>query len=186
MRPARRRNSDGVSALFELDAILKLPLWAQVLIAARMARRAVLHLPKEFDRKERQSLLALCDALDEATATGEYWKDRIDPLAARMKALRGGAGGEAVEALYWAWDAAGAAHGAVGFPVDATCIRDVENALAAASRSEGLSPLRVRLFAAADLDQIRFACGEGAVGFYDALGPQVMGRLAPVYPPDEW
>jgi hypothetical protein len=174
-----------VPALFELDAIPKLPLWAQVLIAARMARRAVLHLPKEFDRKEREPLLALCDALDNAAATGEYWKEKIAPLAARMAAMRGGAGGEAVEALYWAWDAAGAAHGAESYPVDATCIGDVQNAIDAASHAEGLSPLKVRIFASADLDQIRFACSEGAVGFYDALGPQVMGRLAPVYPPDK-
>lgn len=174
-----------MAALFELDAIPTLPLWAQVLIASRMARRAALHLPKSFADKDRRSMLALCDALDEAAATGEYWKDRIGPLAARLEALRGGAAGEAAEALYWAWDAAGAAHGAQSFPVDATCVRDVQNAIAAASRSHGLSPLQIRLYAAADLDQIRFACGEAHVGFYDALGPQVMGRLAPVYPPDE-
>lgn len=184
-RRARRRKSDRVSALFELDAIPKLPLWAQALIAARMARRAIFNLPNKFDENDRRSLLTLCDALDDAAATGEYRKATIAPLAARMEALRGGAGGAAVDALYWAWDAAGAAHGAQSFPVDATCIGDVQQAIAAASRAEGLSPLEVRIFAAADLDQIRFACGEAHVGFYDALGPEVMGRLAPVYPPDE-
>ncbi len=174
-----------MAAIFELDQIPKLPLWAQALIAARMARRAVFHLRKGFPPKDRELMLALCDALDEAAATGEYWERKLGPLAERVKALRGGAAGEAAEALYWAWDAAGAAHGAQSFPVDATCIRDVQNAIAAASRAEGLSPLQIRLFAAADLDQIRFACGEAHVGFYDALGPEVMGRLAPVYPPDE-
>ncbi|MEK7265283.1 MAG: hypothetical protein AAB227_04200, partial [Pseudomonadota bacterium] len=70
------------------------------------------------------------------------------------------------------------------FPIDQTCIDDVQKAFAAASAAEGMSPLQIRLYAAADLDQLRFACGEAGIGFYDALGPQVMGRLAPVYPPD--
>lgn len=173
----------SLSTDFELDQIRTLPLWAQVLIAARMARRATLRLAKGFPDEDRAAMLALCDALDEAAAIGEYWEEKLAPLAARMKALRGGAAGEAADALYWAWDAAGAAHGAQSFPVDATCVRDVENAIAAASRAEGLTPLQVRLFAAADLEQLRFACGEAHVGFYDALGAHVMGRLAPVYPP---
>lgn len=149
-----------------------------------MARRATLHLPKTFPDGDRGAMLALCDAIDEAAMTGDYWKAKIAPLAAHLEQLRGGAAGEAAEALYWAWDAAGAAHGAQSFPVDATCIGDVENALAAASRAEGLSPLQVRIFAAADLDQLRFACDEARIGFYDALGGQAMGRLAPVYLPD--
>ncbi len=130
-------------------------------------------------------MLDLCDGLDEAALSGDYREQKLGPLAECMKAMRGGPAGEAAEALYWAWDAAGAAHGAQSFPVDATCIRDVQNAIAAASRAEGLSPLQVRVFAAADLDTLRFTCGEAHVGFYDALGSYVMERIAPVYPPDE-
>lgn len=174
-----------MSAIFDLDEISKLPLWAQVLLASRMARRATLHSSKSISLTDRKALFDLCEAVDEAAETGEYREMKMRPLADRMKALRGGPLGEAAEACYWAWDAAGAAHGAQSFPVDATCIRDVQNAISAASRAEGLSPLRVRIFAAADLDLLRFACGEFKVGFYDALGSDVMSRLTPVYPPDE-
>ena len=174
-----------MAALFELDQIPALPLFAQVLIASRMARRAVYRLPGKFATEDRQAMLDLCDMLDDTANTGELWAEKMRPIADRIDALRGGPAGEAAEALFWAWDAAGAAHGAQSFPVDQTCIRDVQNALAAASRAQGLSPLEVRLFAAADLDQLRFTCGEAHIGFYDALGPGVMGRLAPVYPPDE-
>lgn len=174
-----------MSAIFELDEIPKLPLWAQVLIAARMARRAVLLLPKSFGAGDRKALLDLCDAIGEAAESGEYRHKMMTPLAAKLDAMRRGPAGEAAEAVYWALDAAGAAHGAQSFPVDATCVRDVQNAIASASRAKELSPLQVRLFAAADLDSLRFACGEARVGFYDALGVDVIGRLAPVDPPDE-
>ncbi len=174
-----------MAALFELDDIPKLPLWAQVLIASRMARRAILHLPKSVSLTDRKALLDLCDATDEAAEVGEYLETKTRPLADRMNALRSGPIGEVAEACYWAWDAAGAAHGAQSFPVDATCIRDAQNAISAASRSNGLSALQVRIFAAADLDLLRFACAEFKIGFYDALGAGVMGRLTPVYPPDE-
>ena len=174
-----------MSAIFELDEIPKLPLWAQVLIASRMARRAVILLPKSFEAGDRKAMLDLCDAIDAAAESGEYRQKIMTPLAAKLDAMRSGPAGEAAEAVYWALDAAGAAHGAQSFPVDATCVRDVQNAIASASLVEGLSPLQVRIVAAADLDSLRFACGEARVGFYDALGRQVMGRLAPVYPPDE-
>lgn len=172
-------------ALFELDQIPKLPLFAQAFVASRMARRAIFHLPKEFSAADRKAMLGVCDALDEIAMSGNCSEKELSAQGAVIDRVRGGDAGEAAEALYWAWDCAGAAQAASDFPVDATCIRDAENAMAAASRAHGLSPLQVRLFAAADLDQLRFACAEAHVGFYDALGPSVMGRMAPVYPPDD-
>lgn len=122
-------------AIFEFDQIEKLPLRAQALIASRMARRAIFHLPKEFSQADRRAMLDLCDALDRAAATGD-----LDPVALRdvieeALATREGPAGEAAEALYWAWDAAGAAGAALDFPVDDICVMSALNAIAAASRA---------------------------------------------------
>lgn len=130
-------------------------------------------------------MLSVCDVLDRFCRDGGASMEKVKPLYDRTYEFRGGAAGEAAEALYWAVDAVASADAANDFPIDATCIRDAENALASASRAEGLSPLQVRTYAASDLDQLRFACGEAGIGFYDALGGHVMGRMAPVYPPDE-
>lgn len=172
-------------AIFELDQIPKLPLYAQALMASRMARRAIVSLGERTSAADRASMLEICDALDAFCKNGGASMNRMKPLYDCVWRYRGGEAGEAAEALYWAVDATASAEAANDFPVDQTCIRDVENAFAAASRAEGLSPLQVRLYAAADLDQLRFACGEASVNFYDALGGAVFGRLAPVYPPDD-
>lgn len=174
-----------MSAIFELDQIAKLPLFAQAFIASRMARRAIFQLPKDFPAHDRKAMLAVCDALDIFCREGGASMNKMNSLYDAAHRYRGGAAGEAAEALYWAVDAAASAEAASDFPIDGTCIRDSENALAAASRSHGLSPLQVRVYAAADLDSLRFSCGEAHVGFYDALGSYVMDRIAPVYPPDD-
>ena len=172
-------------AIFELDQAAKLPLYAQAFIAARMARRAILFLPRDFPAAERAMMIEVCDKLDALCRDGGASMKKMQPLYDRANGFRGAAAGEAAEALYWAVDATASAEAANDFPVDATCIRDAQNAMAAASRSQGLSPLQVRVYAAADLDTLRFACAEAPVQFYDALGPYVMERIAPVYPPDE-
>lgn len=173
-----------MSAIFELDEISKLPLYAQAFIAARMARRATLFLPKTFAAAERAAMLEICDKLDALCRDGGASMKKMQPLYDRANGFRSAAAGEAAEALYWAVDATASAEAANDFPVDATCVRDAQNAMAAASRSNGLSPLQVRVYAAADLDALRFACGEAGIRFYDALGSYVMERIAPVYPSD--
>jgi hypothetical protein len=174
-----------MSAIFELDQISKLPLYAQAFIASRMARRAVLFLPASFPDEDRTAMIRICDTLDNLCRDGGASMKNVQPLYDRADRFRSGAAGEAAEAVYWAVDAAASAEAANDFPVDATWIRDTEAAMAAASRSHGLSPLQVRLYAASDLDSLRFSCGEAHVRFYDALGSYVMERIAPVYAPDE-
>ncbi|MCB2097644.1 MAG: hypothetical protein KDE05_08440 [Parvularculaceae bacterium] len=172
-------------AIFELDEIVKLPLYAQALLAARMARRAIYQLPEDYPGSERIALLEICDALEAFCRSGGASMNEMRPHYDRVGERRGGAAGEAAEALYWAVDATASAEAANDFPVDQTCIRDAQNAFAAASRADGMSPLQVRTLLAGDFDQLRFACGEAGIGFYDALGGHVMGRMAPVYPPDD-
>ncbi len=174
-----------MAAIFELDAIRELPLYAQAFLASRMARRALFLLPKTFPENDRAALIGICDALDAFCRDGGASMKKMRPIYDRVGGLRGGAAGEAAEALYWAVDATASAEAANDFPVDQTCIRDVQNAFAAASRADGLSPLQVRTLLAGDFDQLRFACGEAGIGFYDALGGHVMGRMAPVQPPDD-
>lgn len=174
-----------MAALFELDQISKLPLHAQAFMASRMARRAIFQLPKAFPADGRAAMLAICDALDAFCRDGGASMARMQPLYDRANAFRGGAAGDAAEALYWAVDAIASAEAANAFPVDQTCIRAAQNAFAAASRVDGLSALQVRIFMAADMDQLRFACGEAGIGFYDALGEHVMGRMAQVSPPND-
>lgn len=170
-------------AILELDRLGELPLYAQALLASRMARRAIFCLPDSFPAVTKRELLAVCDRLDELCRNGGAAMTVMRPLYERANACRGSAAGEAAEALYWAVDATASADAANDFPVDETCRRDARLAFAAAGRAEGLSPLQVMTLLAADMDQLRFACAEAGVGTYDALGPAVMGRLAPVWPP---
>lgn len=170
-------------AILELDQIGKLPLYAQALMASRIARRAVFQLPDSYPVTAKGGMLSVCDQLDAFCRDGGAAMSVMRPLYEQAKSWRGPAAGEAAEALYWAVDATASAEAANDFPADETCTRDARQAFAAAGRAERLSPLQVMTYLAADLDQIRFACEESRIGFYDALGPAVMSRLAPVYPP---
>lgn len=172
-------------AIFELDAIKDLPLWAQVLIASRMARRAALWLPPDAKPAARNVILAGCDAIDRCAQAGQW-------LAAEKPAIKeagdqslSGRAYQAGQAFYFAADATHAAHDSLDFSAaESACVGSAFKAVACAAESPGLTPLQARIFAAADLDQLRFACKEAGVGRYDGLGTQVMSRLAPVHPPD--
>lgn len=170
-------------AILELDQFGKLPLYAQALMASRIARRAVLCLPDSFPETAKAAMITVFDELDALCRDGGAAVNVMRPLYEQANAWRGSTAGEAAEALYWAVDATASAEAANDFPVDETCTRDARQAFAAAGRAEGLSPLQVMTYLAADLDQLRFACAEAHIGMYDPLGPAVMGRLAPVYPP---
>jgi hypothetical protein len=60
---------------------------------------------------------------------------------------------------------------------DAACSSSVGHCFAHVSDSPEMSPLRVRILLAADLDQLRFACKESGVGFYDPIPKDVLLRL---------
>lgn len=175
-----------VAAIFELDQIKDLPFWAQVLIASRMARRAALWLPANVPQATRDSLVAACDALDRFAQAGTRTSEDTTTIKNADAIPDNAIIHAAAETLRWASDAAMAAHDTQDFgAADAACINSAKQAMNWAMQSPGLNPLQVRVFAAADLDTLRFACKESRVGRYDPLGKDVMGRIAPVYPPNE-
>lgn len=172
--------------IFEVDTYGDLPLWAQVLMASRLVRRAALWLPDDVPEETRQTLLAACDAMDRCAIAGEWLKAEraVVEQAANMDPVADACG--AVSAMYYAADATHAAHDSLDFSAaESACTSSAGKAMAEAGKSTGLNPLQVRIFAAADVDLLRFACKEAGVGRYDGLGNGVMERLCPVYPPDE-
>lgn len=171
--------------IFEVDTYGELPLWAQVLLASRLTRRAALWMPEDVPDETRQTLLKACDAIDRCAIAGDWLKAEraVIEKAANMQPVADACG--AVNAVYYTADAAHAAHDSLDFSAaESACTSSAGKAMAEAGKSTGLNPLQVRIFAAADVDLLRFACKEAGVGRYDGLGTAVMGRLCPVYPPD--
>lgn len=172
-------------AIFNLDAIGELPLWGQVLLASRMARRAAYALGGESMARMRRVLTAGCDAVDRCAQAGAWLDEERAAIGAAREIAASGDDLAAAEAFACVADATHAAHESLDFSAAETaCVHSAAKALACAAEAPGLSPLQVRIYAAADLDQLRFACSEAGVGRYDALGLHVMGRLAPVHRPD--
>jgi len=181
---ASKRGCSIPHAIFELETFDRLPLWAQVLLASRMVRRAVLALPADVTVSQRDRWLAGLDAIDRSARDGTWSQDdrRAMGVASRMQPVVNG--GKVAEAYHWAADATHAAHDSTDFAAAETaCTAGVRNAIAHASESPGMSPLQARIFMAGDLDLLRFACEESRIGRYDGLGTAVLSRLTPVHPP---
>jgi hypothetical protein len=174
-----------VHPLLDQDGYKALPLWAQVLLAARATRRAVLWMPASVSASVREKLIAGCDALDRSAEAGSRSREdkRVLDRAAAVQPCIYSHG--AATAMYYAVDSAHAAEDSLDFSAaESACTGSAGRAIAAASESRGLNPLQVQIFVSADLDLLTFTCKEARVGRYDGLGQQVMGRLVPVYPPD--
>lgn len=173
-------------ALFDIGVHRGMPLWAQVLLASRMARRAALMLPRDVPEEHRAVLLAGCEALDRCCEAGERPGSEL-PAIARARDLRTtGATGLAAEVFRSAADAAHAAQDSLDFSAaEAACQGSVERAVEGAGRTPGLNPLQARILAASDVDVLAFNCREFRVGRYDGVGREVMLRLHPVHPPGE-
>lgn len=172
--------------IFETDLYRELPLWAQVLMASRLVRRAALWLPDDVPEQTRRLLLEGCDAMDRCAIAGERLKaeQAVIEKAAGIQPVADACA--AVNAMYYAADATHAAHDSLDFSAaESACTSSVGKAMAEVEKSRGLNPLQVRIFAASEVDQLRFACKEAGVGKYDRLGTEVMQRLCPVHPPDE-
>ena len=170
-----------MSPLFDHDQFDNLPLFAQVLVAARMVRRGALALSGTSDPLQ-STILDTCDVIEQCAFAGDGL-DRAAALLDRAGRLRDGAPATArsvCESLWWTIDAARAAQAAIDFPVDSTVTRSARNALGSLAADPRVSRLQLNILAAADIDQVRFACGEARIGRYDGLSAYVRERLAPV------
>ena len=168
-------------AIFELDQYGTLPLWAQVLIAARMVRRGTLAMLAEGSA--RQTILDACDAMERCARQGEGTRREQKPLDA-AKALREHPPREApaiAESVWWAIDATRAAEAAQDFPIDATVTNSALNAIRSLSLDRRVLPLQLSILVAGDLDLVRFSCGEARIGRYDGLTNYVFERLTPTH-----
>jgi hypothetical protein len=179
------------AAIFELEKYKDLPLWAQVLLAARMARRSALALP-EADSGVRTALLEGCDALEWCTRNARApLSPAAEPADVRDRLLRAkraqptARSRGAACAFEAAADAAAAAEASLDFSAAETaCSNSAWNAIAHSSAAHGMTPLQTRILLAADFDLLRFSCAESRVGRYDALPSDVLGRLIPARAPE--
>jgi hypothetical protein len=170
-----------MAAILELDRFGELPLWAQVLAATRMVRRAALALHDLRDGPTVALVEESCAALERSATAGDIVGSDLSQLEL-AKALRdhSGPGATVGEALWWAIDAAGAAQAAQDFPVDATVTNSAFNAIRTIAADDRFNALQVRIVLAADFDLLRFASQKSGVGTYDGLKAAV-GNLPPVH-----
>ena len=177
------RNAAGPgAALLSGDRGEDLPLWAQALLASRLTQRAVLAMARDgqLPTADRDLLLKGCQAVDRCASQGSYMKAEVGAIKAASAWTPTRGADSLAHAMSWAADAALAANDASDFSAAETaCVNSTWQALVHAAQSPGLNPLQARMFIAADVDLLRFACGEFRTGRYDALGP-VMGRLTTI------
>lgn len=156
-----------------------LPLFAQALVACRLARRAALAM---LFGDVQKSALAACDEIDGIIRRGSGWYDKHPGIAATAKAKRTRETQAALEAVRWANDSAGAAQGANDFPVDAVVTASTQRCIEAVCRDRRVSPVQVGIILASDVDSLDFACKEAHVHTYDPVKQSVFARLAPCHP----
>lgn len=181
----RARGQGGGATLLAGDAALgELPLWAQVLVAARLLQRAALAMPDELPPALRECIDAVVAAMQDCACAGGgvhrhracfdaamAWRD--GDAAATTAPLRG--------LLWYAIDATRAADAAQDFPIDATVMRSTLRGVGELARDARIVPLQTRVLMAGDIDLLRFACDEAAVGRYDAMPDAVFLNLPPVH-----
>ncbi len=168
---------------FEPQQFGALPLWGQVLLAARLVRRAVLAASEDLSPAAREFVLGCCDTIEECAKQG-HGTTSLEKAPSRVDGLIAAAAGGArpvLRGLYYAIDAARAAEAANDFPVDATVTNSAREAIAAIAQDPRVSALQVSILLAGDLDQVRFTCGEARIGTYDGLTNYVFERITPVH-----
>ena len=166
-------------AIFELDHYGQLPLWAQVLMAARVVRRALKELPSEEANAVRL-MDAACDAAAQSAAAGSIPRSVERTLRSGIDFTPTSRTASLWSAMYFLIDATVAAQASETFSAaDVACTSSVGHVFKQLSESPGMSPVRVRTFIAGDLDLLRFACSELRIGTYDRIPNDVMRRLTP-------
>lgn len=181
-----------MSRLNNLDRFDTLPEFGQALLAVRMVARAFLGKLPEHDA-ERHLILKACSAAEQCARDGRgtfYHKDlfrEVMNLRDLFDLHRGNREWIRCSA-WWMVDAINAAEAVQDFPIDGTATRSARQAFAALHQDRELNPMQITILLAGDLDQLHFACDEdrrlpaqNLSAKYEGLGPNVMGRLAPVH-----
>lgn len=176
-----------MAAIFDLEEFARLPLWGQVLIAARMVRRGSLALVEGATFANAAQLhaqiMGACDVIEQCARAGEGARKAKKTMTAARQ-VRDGLTRQAKavgEALWWAVDAAEAAEAANDFPIDATVTNSARAAIGALATEPRVISLQVTILMAGDIDLVRFSSGEAKIGKYDGLSEYVFERITPVH-----
>jgi hypothetical protein len=170
-------------AIFELETFPDIPLWGQVLIAARMVRRGALAMLPGAPARIREVVTSACDAVERCAERGESRtpERRAFERAISLRDEHAPGYSAVCVSAWWMVDAARAAEAANDFPIDAVVTSSARGAVAALAQDPRVVALQVTVLFAGDLDLVRFACAECGVGKYSGLTAHVSSRLAPVH-----
>jgi hypothetical protein len=179
-----RAGGPGAVLLAGHRALGELPLWAQVLVAARLLQRAALALQAEWPVELRELIDQVIAAMQDCARDGGHvhlrralfdraMAQRDVDAATQTAPIRG--------MLWYAIDATRAADAAQDFPIDATVTQSTLGALRELVADARVTPLQLLVLLAGDIDQLRYACDEARVDRYVALPAHVFLRLAPVH-----
>ena len=132
-------------------AIERLPLWAQVMLAARLIRRAI---------GDQSAFVPACETLIDGCFGGEHGWHRGVLDVHRLPATA--ATGSLRAALEAALDAAFAAETSLDFSAAETaCTSSALRAIGEASQAPSLNPLQARTYVVSDLDLLGFSLWRG-------------------------
>ena len=155
-----------------------LPLFAQALVACRLARRTVQAMLTGADQKVA---LQVCDALEAACKQGDRWCDEHSSLDS-LGSIRVWREHEVVlSTLHLTRAAIAAAQNAIASPVDETATYFVQRCIAAVSSDPRISSLQIAILVNSDVDQLTFICQEARIDKLQGVGDYALGRLAPCH-----
>lgn len=174
-------SSSGPGRFLACKGIDALPLWAQVTLAARIARRMTLGW-RDWTDAQREPLLRACDCLLAGARTANWEpSDRaaVSLAVAHATSLRADALAHTM--LHAGHAAVAAASAAATMQSDATAAASVHRALRSACSAHMFGELQVRVAVAADADLLAFACSEAQLTRLAPLTPAIFSRLMPAH-----
>lgn len=182
--PATLPQGAGAALLAGDGALGHLPLWAQVLVAARMLQRAAAAMQAELPASLNDRIAAVGSAIQDCARDGGgvHRQRALFDAAMALRDTEAAARHAPLLGLLWfAIDATRAADAAQDFPIDATVAHSTWQAMRELVADTRVVPLQLRVLIAGDIDALRSACDEARVDRYAALPAQVFLRLAPVH-----
>lgn len=161
----------------------ELPLWAQVSIASRSVRRAVLAAAPD---NEKRLLVRALDAMDCCVEYGS-WEPREERAlqAVSSRRERGEPGTRALrDAAFWAVDACLAAESAHDFPADGAVTRSAGNAIETLVMEPRFSSPQVIALAFEDVELLWRSVREIRLMIYAPVPGRILARLPGIRPLD--